>query len=170
MFSLTHVTDLVPDRPVRESESRLQAGRARRLLRDLVWFESSPTRVVRLGVEGLHLPTELPGTMVRAGTLANAATWRGWPDVVWCDHLLSSPGAEIPVGTTLDRLADAVPRGGLLALVDLHGDTPADLASALGLRPARNTLSGLRDRFTGLHEATVAQANGSRSLLFLGRR
>jgi hypothetical protein len=159
-----------PDPALRRSLDRLLLGRARRLLRDVVWFEASPTRVIRLGRDGVDLPTALPGTLVRASTLASAPTWRGWPDLVWCDHLLSAPGAEIPLGTTLDRLADAVPRGSVVALVDTHPSTPAPIVRALELHPVGDPRPGLRARFTALHDAMVVDRDGVRALLFVGRR
>lgn len=153
----------------RALEERLLGG-ARRLLRDMTWLEASPTRVLSLGRRTFDLATELPGTWVRPGTLGSAAAWRGWPDVVWCDLMLSAPGAEIPVGTTLDRLADATPAGSLVAVVEVHPATPPALARTLGLTCPGELLPGLRARFTTLHESVVGHRDGFRTVVFLGRR
>lgn len=158
------------ERATRRTLERWMLGRARRLLRDVAAHACTPSRVVRLGLDTVELAAAFPGAMVRGATLGAATTWRGWPDLVWADHLLSTPGAEVPVGTTLDRLADALPPGAHLAFVDLHPTTPSAIQRALGLRSAGDHLGALRARLSTIHEAVVRDRDGVHAVVFVGQR
>lgn len=166
MFPFPTLTDDDDDIDPRMRE-RLVLGRGRWHLAQVVAFECTPRRILRLGRPGFDLAGLFPTAEIVHDPQRMATA-----DVVWCDFALASLPEP---ARAISRLWEGMADNALLAVVDAHRVSSDRIArwlgQELGICAAPGLLAGLRIPFSPLHVSILDHQRGAwQSVGMVGRK